>query len=97
MITNDKFCMSRNGKLELSWWRRPLRLRESSANQVLYTHGEKKAHQGGNTYETKMEAASRISRAGGRSETMGPSISETPNVGSKFGTRSRSNTKGGSQ
>jgi hypothetical protein len=30
MITNDKFCLTRNGELELSWWRRPLRLRESN-------------------------------------------------------------------
>jgi hypothetical protein len=27
IITNDKYCMTRYGKLQLSWWRRPLRLR----------------------------------------------------------------------
>src|SRR5262245_45560918 len=27
MITNDKFCCTRWGQLQLSWWRRPLRLR----------------------------------------------------------------------
>jgi hypothetical protein len=27
LITNDKFCLTRYGKLQLSWWRRPLRLR----------------------------------------------------------------------
>ena len=27
IITNDKFCMSRTAELQLSWWRRPLRLR----------------------------------------------------------------------
>ena len=27
MITNDKFCCTRWGRLQLSWWRRPLRLR----------------------------------------------------------------------
>ena len=27
MITNDKFCCTRWGKMPLSWWRRPLRLR----------------------------------------------------------------------
>jgi hypothetical protein len=27
MITNDKFCLTRWGELQLSWWRRPLRLR----------------------------------------------------------------------
>ena len=27
MITNDKFCCTRWRQLQLSWWRRPLRLR----------------------------------------------------------------------
>ena len=30
LITNDKFCMSRRGELQLSWWRRPLKLREKT-------------------------------------------------------------------
>jgi hypothetical protein len=30
LITNDKFCMIRWGSVELSWWRRPLRLRDGS-------------------------------------------------------------------
>src|SRR5215218_1260224 len=29
LITNDKFCLSRFGQLKLSWWRLPLRLRET--------------------------------------------------------------------
>jgi hypothetical protein len=28
LITNDKFCLSRPGRLSLSWWRYPLRLRD---------------------------------------------------------------------
>ena len=28
LITNDKFCLTRRGELELTWWRRPLRLRK---------------------------------------------------------------------
>ena len=28
MVTNDKFCLTRWGTLQLSWWRRPLRMRE---------------------------------------------------------------------
>lgn len=31
LITNDKFCLSRQGELQLTWWRRPLRLRENRA------------------------------------------------------------------
>jgi len=30
MITNDKFCCTRWGQLQLSWWLRPLRLRGES-------------------------------------------------------------------
>jgi hypothetical protein len=30
MITNDKFCCTRWGELQLSWWRRPLRLRRAA-------------------------------------------------------------------
>jgi hypothetical protein len=30
-ITNDKFCVTQWGELQLSWWRRPLRLRQSPA------------------------------------------------------------------
>ncbi len=28
LITNDKFCLSRSGRLVLSWWRYPLRRRD---------------------------------------------------------------------
>jgi hypothetical protein len=28
LITNDKFCLTRKGQLQLTWWRRPLRLRK---------------------------------------------------------------------
>ena len=30
LITNDKFCCTRWGQLQLSWWLRPLRLRGES-------------------------------------------------------------------
>jgi hypothetical protein len=30
MITNDQFCCPRWGQLQLSWWRRPLRLRSGA-------------------------------------------------------------------
>src|SRR5437016_1469903 len=35
-ITNDKFCMSRTGRLQLSWWRLPLRAREAVSKEVKY-------------------------------------------------------------
>ena len=35
MITNDKFCCTRWGQLQLSWWRRPLRLRQESDHECI--------------------------------------------------------------
>ena len=35
-ITNDKFCMSRTGRLRLSWWRLPLMARETVTQAVEY-------------------------------------------------------------
>lgn len=33
MITNDKFCCTRWSPLQLSWWRRPLRLRQEADHE----------------------------------------------------------------
>src|SRR6266568_7170094 len=33
MITNDKCCCTRWGQLQLSWWRRPLRLRQEADHE----------------------------------------------------------------
>jgi hypothetical protein len=35
MITNDKVCCTRWRQLQLSWWRRPLRLRQESDHERL--------------------------------------------------------------
>lgn len=34
LITNDKFCLSRFGKLKLRYWHRPLRLRSGTLLEV---------------------------------------------------------------
>ena len=34
IIINNKFCMSRTGRLKLSWWRLPLRARAEVSNEV---------------------------------------------------------------
>ncbi len=65
-ITNDKFCMSRTGRLQLSWWRLPLRAREEVTNGVEYpSEGntsdrvpEKETHE-----ETAMERSASAHRA----------------------------------
>ena len=51
LITNDKFCLTRRGRLALSWWRRPLRLRDRPV-AVAYLH-EDPVHRGG-AYEAVM-------------------------------------------
>src|SRR5947209_1247200 len=35
-ITNDKFCMSRMGHLQLSWWRLPLHRRMQVTESIVY-------------------------------------------------------------
>jgi hypothetical protein len=38
LITNDKFCMTRTGQLQLNHWRRPLRLRTPPLNKRCTLH-----------------------------------------------------------
>ncbi len=33
LITNDKFCMSRTARLQLSWWRLPRKARQTSSDE----------------------------------------------------------------
>jgi hypothetical protein len=37
LITNDKFCMSRTARLQLSWWRLPRSARQSSKEEVQFS------------------------------------------------------------
>jgi len=53
LITNDKFCLIRRGRLTLSWWRRPLRLRDPAT--ATYLH-EVSVPRGG-PYEAVMASA----------------------------------------
>ncbi len=53
LITNDKFCLIRTGRLALSWWRRPLRLRDPAT--AMYLH-EVSVPRGG-AYEAVMASA----------------------------------------
>lgn len=36
LITNDKFCMSRTARLQLSWWRLPRSVRQANSEGVQY-------------------------------------------------------------
>jgi hypothetical protein len=73
LITNDKFCMTRTGQLQLSHWRRPLRLRASTSVQKVYSDSEKSEY-GGN-HETPVEDFSRSTGISGRTAPLVSSLS----------------------
>jgi hypothetical protein len=52
-IANDKFCMTRTGRLHLTWWRRPLRSRPVGTDASGYPSDETSRR--GGTHETSME------------------------------------------
>ena len=57
-ITNDKFCMSRKGRLHLSWWRMPLRARVAVMTDREYPSDANEmecCHQEGTHEETSVE------------------------------------------
>jgi hypothetical protein len=54
-ITNDKFCLSRMGRLHLSWWRLPLRARIAVTKDTGYpsdANEMERCHQEGTHEET---------------------------------------------
>jgi len=70
LITNDKFCLIRTGRLALSWWRRPLRLRDPAT--ATYLH-EVSVPRGG-AYEAVMACASIPTGEPGWSAAVGSSL-----------------------
>src|SRR5437879_2924564 len=57
-ITNDKFCMTRQGRLQLSHYHLPLRLRSQHSGDHLRYPPSKKSFGNGGTYEDlSMEAS----------------------------------------
>ena len=71
LITNDKFCLIRRGRLTLSWWRRPLRLRDRPV-AVAYLH-EDPVHRGG-AHGTVMASAPISADEPGRGAAVGPGL-----------------------
>jgi hypothetical protein len=70
LITNDKFCLIRTGRLALSWWRRPLRLRDSAP--ATYLH-EVSVPRGG-AYEAIMASAPTTAGEPGRGAAVGSGL-----------------------
>ena len=71
LIANDKFCLTRRGRLALNWWRRPLRLRDRPA-AVAYLH-EDPVHRGG-AYEAVMARAPTTAGEPGRGAAVGSGL-----------------------
>jgi hypothetical protein len=71
LITNDKFCLTRRGRLALSWWRRPLRLRDRPV-AVAYLH-EDPVHRGG-AYAAVMARAPTTAGEPGRGAAVGSGL-----------------------
>ena len=79
MITNDKFCLSRNGQLQLSWSRIGLyECRRSQRPKVGYP-SRNTDHSGGKC-ETTMASSSPDQSETGRSATLGPGLSTAATV-----------------
>jgi hypothetical protein len=70
LITNDKFCLIRTGRLVLSWWRRPLRLRDPAP--ATYLH-EVSVPRGG-AYEAVMASAPIAADEPGRGAAVGSGL-----------------------
>jgi hypothetical protein len=68
-ITNDKFCMTRAGRLHLSWWRRPLRSRPTAPDVSGYPADETSRR--GGTHETSMEHPPSVPRGSRWSSSLG--------------------------
>lgn len=72
MITNDKFCLSRFGKLKLNWSRYAVYLQRSAKVTSRYPLDEV-IHQGG-TYETTMAHSTPDEPTSGWTTTLGSGL-----------------------
>jgi hypothetical protein len=93
LITNDKFCMTRTGRLRLSHWRRPLRLRTPAAEQWVYSTSEKS--ECGGSHETPVESPSGGDGVPGRTEPLGSGLSVNSGDSSLHRSEPNANQLGG--
>src|SRR3954451_4628424 len=79
LITNDKFCLSRLGRLTLSWWRYPLRRRDRDrprAGTVPDPDGDR-----GGAHEAPVADSPPHAAGRGRGATVGPGVPADPGLG----------------
>ncbi len=77
MITNDKFCMSRHVRLQLSHWRLAQRSQQDMTARLSYPSERDVSmlqHRGGMNEETSMEMPPSASGADGSSAPLGYSL-----------------------
>jgi hypothetical protein len=76
LITNDKFCMVRTGKLKLNHWRLPLKRRIGVAGEKVYS--AQQITECGGKHETPVEDPARGEGIPGWAEAMGSSLPSDP-------------------
>src|SRR5215471_21635862 len=69
MITNDKFCMIRQGRVKLRWSRRPYRFRPRKPDYAPHDRLHEE-----HSHETPLADTAPIPADGGRSTTVGPGL-----------------------
>jgi hypothetical protein len=69
LITNDKFCLTRQSQIKLQWSRKPYRFRPRKSAYAL----DETAHQGA-YHETPVADTSSVSDHGRRRTAIGPSL-----------------------
>jgi hypothetical protein len=96
MITNDKFCMIRQGRVKLRWSRRPYRSRPRKSD---YAPDEIRHEE--HSHETPLADTAAIPADSGRSTTVGsglpisPAMDRAPRTACRFHTRISSQTTDG--
>jgi hypothetical protein len=73
LVTNDKFCMSRQSQIKLRWSRKPSRFRPRKSRYAPH----ETAHQGA-YHETSVADTSTVSGVGRRGTTVGSSLPASP-------------------
>jgi hypothetical protein len=76
LITNDKFCMVRTGKLKLNHWRLPLKRRIGIPGEKVYS--AQKVMECGGDHETPLDDPPRGEGMPGWAEALGSSLPADP-------------------
>jgi hypothetical protein len=95
LITNDKFCLTRTGRLTLTWSRRRPQSPDRPTGDATYP-SDGNSHRGG-TYETPVEHSPRTETGPGWSTPMGPGlpVPSAMDAGERAGARVRLDSDAG--